>query len=178
MLEGKGDSEFSVTETTTESNLDTPLSVDELSTNIQNRIPGPGKEDESEEEEKKQTIFDILDAPRELPPPEKLSMGHLKQIQNELAILKLCWPVIKDPMFENRVNFPESYLRNSDKEKLLLLYAENFRKQYQRLFPNRKPLFLASDNEVGLQVREKQKIEYFYLIVLKKKENFILVEAV
>lgn len=105
-----------------------------------------------EEEQPPISIFDILDAPRELPEPIDLTLEHLKQIKDELGIISLCWPDIKDPMFEGRVNFPESYLSNSDKEKLLLLYAENFRRQFIYKYKHRKPLFLAADNECGMKV--------------------------
>ncbi|KAK4884515.1 hypothetical protein RN001_000786 [Aquatica leii] len=101
-------------------------------------------------EEKPFSIFEILDAPRILPEPIDLTLDHVKQIQNELGIITLCWPDIKNPAFENRVEFPESYVKNSNKEKLLLLYAENFRRQFDKLHPFRKPLLLACRNEVGI----------------------------
>lgn len=116
---------------------------------------GDGEEIEEEEEEEKEpfiSIFDILDAPRDLPEPVDLTVEILKQINTELGIITLCWPVLNEVEFENRRAFPRSYLENNDKEKLLLLYAENFRRQFQYRFPTRKPLFLASDNECGLQV--------------------------
>lgn len=109
-----------------------------------------------EEEEEKEpfiSIFEILDAPRNLPEPIELTTDILKEINTELGIITLCWPVLKDVEFENRTAFPRSYLENNEKEKLLLLYAENFRRQFQHRFPDRKQLFLASDNECGLQVR-------------------------
>lgn len=106
-----------------------------------------------EEEEPFISVFDILDAPRELPEPVELSLDHLKQIANELGLIRLCWPDIsKDITFESRANFPDSYLKNTNKEKLLLFYAENFRRQFHYKYPNRKPLFLAADNECGQQV--------------------------
>lgn len=111
--------------------------------------------EEVEEEEEKEafiSIFDILDAPRDLPEPAELTVEILKQIDTELGIITLCWPELQDVVFENRRNFPKSYLENNDKEKLLLLYAENFRRQFQYRYPTRKPLLLASDNECGLQV--------------------------
>ncbi|XP_075223925.1 coiled-coil domain-containing protein lost boys [Lycorma delicatula] len=48
-------------------------------------------------------------------------------------------------------NYPESYKRNTSKEKLLLLYAENFRRQFTTKYKQRKPLYLAVENECGLQ---------------------------
>lgn len=110
------------------------------------------EEEQVEEEEPFVSIFEILDAPRELPEPIDLTLEHVKQIQHELGIITLCWPDVQNPEFERRVTFPESYVRNNEKEKLLLLYAENFRRQFSRHFPKRKPLYLASPNEVGLVV--------------------------
>jgi hypothetical protein len=49
-------------------------------------------------------------------------------------------------------NFPESYRVNNNKEKLVLAYAENFRKQYVHLFRDRKPLFLNPLNELQVEV--------------------------
>ncbi|CAH1365697.1 unnamed protein product [Tenebrio molitor] len=110
-----------------------------------------GEEEELEEEEIKFHYIEILDAPRELPPPVDLTLKDLTHIANELGLIKLCWPEIESPEFENRVNFPDSYLQNSNKEKLLLLYTENFRRQFSYKFPNRKQLLLASNNECGMQ---------------------------
>lgn len=99
----------------------------------------------------------MLDQPRELQEPMDITADYLKVIGQELGLIKLCWPELSDVAFEDRTNFPDSYLKNSCKEKLLLLYAENFRRQFCCKFPNRKPLFLACDNECGLQVSRTQK---------------------
>ncbi|KAJ3638615.1 hypothetical protein MTP99_001965 [Tenebrio molitor] len=120
-----------------------------------------GEEEELEEEEIKFHYIEILDAPRELPPPVDLTLKDLTHIANELGLIKLCWPEIESPEFENRVNFPESYLQNSNKEKLLLLYTENFRRQFSYKFPNRKQLLLASNNECGMQVIACRKLLLF-----------------
>jgi len=53
-------------------------------------------------------------------------------------------------MFEG-FNFPESYRVNSNKEKLALSYAENFRKQFVHLYRDRKPLFLNPLNELQVE---------------------------
>lgn len=109
-------------------------------------------EEESEEEEEYFPYIDILDAPRELPEPREITPEIINDISTELGLIKLCWPTIDKPEFENRLNFPKHYTTNSNKEKLLLLYAENFRRQFCHRFPKRKPLYLASENECGLQV--------------------------
>jgi hypothetical protein len=51
-------------------------------------------------------------------------------------------------------DFPESYKQNTNKEKLVLAYAENFRKQYIHLYreQNRKPLLLNPVNELQVEV--------------------------
>lgn len=80
-----------------------------------------------------------------------ITKEHIKDINYELGLIPLCWPEIENPVFENRTHFPESYYKNSEKEKLTLLYAENFRRQFVHTFPNRKQLILAADNELGVQ---------------------------
>uniref|UniRef100_X2A9M0 Uncharacterized protein n=2 Tax=Capitella teleta TaxID=283909 RepID=X2A9M0_CAPTE len=47
--------------------------------------------------------------------------------------------------------FPQSFKENNPKEKLILAYAENFRRQYVHLYRDRKPLFLNPNNECGLE---------------------------
>ncbi|XP_066281763.1 dynein regulatory complex subunit 7-like [Branchiostoma lanceolatum] len=47
--------------------------------------------------------------------------------------------------------FPVSYKENTNKEKLILAYAENFRRQYVHLYRDRKPLFLNPVNECGIE---------------------------
>ncbi|XP_062403283.1 dynein regulatory complex subunit 7 [Sardina pilchardus] len=46
---------------------------------------------------------------------------------------------------------PPSYKSNSQKEKLVIALAENFRRQYTHLYPDRKPLFLSPLNECGVE---------------------------
>ena len=48
-------------------------------------------------------------------------------------------------------SLPHSYKSNSTKEELALEYAENFRRQYVSLFPDRKPLLLFPKNECGVR---------------------------
>jgi hypothetical protein len=45
---------------------------------------------------------------------------------------------------------PDSFLRNTVKEELVLEYAEHFRRQFVQLFPERAPLLLAPPNEAGV----------------------------
>ncbi|KAH1006641.1 hypothetical protein HUJ05_007353 [Dendroctonus ponderosae] len=113
--------------------------------------PESSEEVAIEPEPKPFSYIEMLDKPRELQEPMDITADYLKVIAQELGLIKLCWPELIDVTFEDRTNFPDSYLKNSRKEKLLLLYAENFRRQFCCKFPNRKPLFLACDNECGLQ---------------------------
>ena len=48
---------------------------------------------------------------------------------------------------------PESYTKNSNIEKLVILCAENFIEQFQVKYPNRRQLILIPQNECGVQVR-------------------------
>ncbi|XP_055904389.1 coiled-coil domain-containing protein lobo [Eupeodes corollae] len=47
--------------------------------------------------------------------------------------------------------YPKSYYTLSGKERLLLLFAENFKRQFTSLYPNRRPLLLAIKNECDVQ---------------------------
>ncbi|XP_041969824.1 coiled-coil domain-containing protein lobo-like [Aricia agestis] len=108
---------------------------------------------------------DIFDRPNEskqfeeIPPKifglkvinDPITIDTLNNAIYELGIVSLCWPEIKEPVFEKRTCFPESYYTNTNKEKLLLAYAENFRRQFQFHYKARKPLFLQAPNECGLQ---------------------------
>lgn len=75
----------------------------------------------------------------------------LERIRRELCLIPLCWPTIQLNETYLR-SLPCSYYTLSDKEKLLLWHAENFRKQFHAAYPDRKPLILARQNECGAQV--------------------------
>jgi len=78
----------------------------------------------------------------------------VRQVQRELCLIKLCWPQI--PLAEDSFTrlLPDSYRCVSDKERLVLWYAENFRRQFHARYSDRRPLLLACDNECGIQVSE------------------------
>ena len=66
-------------------------------------------------------------------------------------------PIIAPPMFPphpvkclNSEDFPESYNSNTKKEELVLEYVENFKGQFQYIYPDRKQLFLQPYNECGI----------------------------
>lgn len=85
---------------------------------------------------------------------QDLSIPSLENAIYELGVVNLCWPEITEPVFETRTSFPKSYYRNNPKERLLLAYAENFRRQFKFHYKFRKPLLLQAPNECGLQVNE------------------------
>ncbi|XP_068619286.1 dynein regulatory complex subunit 7 [Battus philenor] len=90
-------------------------------------------------------IFGLIDI------KEPLTIESLVNSIYELGVVNLCWPEIKEPVFETRSCFPKSYYTNTDKERLLLAYAENFRRQHQLFYSFRRPLLLQAPNECGLQ---------------------------
>ncbi|CAH3167529.1 unnamed protein product [Porites lobata] len=59
------------------------------------------------------------------------------------------------PHFRNKnvdyASLPESYKSNTPKEKLVLSFCENFRRQFVHLYRDRKPLFLNPVNEAGTE---------------------------
>ena len=48
-------------------------------------------------------------------------------------------------------SLPECYKKNSDKERLYLWSADNFRRQVRQTYPLLKPLCLTSKNECGIE---------------------------
>uniref|UniRef100_A0A1B6DIF5 Dynein regulatory complex subunit 7 n=1 Tax=Clastoptera arizonana TaxID=38151 RepID=A0A1B6DIF5_9HEMI len=82
---------------------------------------------------------------------EPITSVSLKVIANKLGLIRLCWPPKSLIEIKNLQNYPHSYRINNSKEKMLLLYAENFRRQYQMSFPKKKPLLLAAYNECDTQ---------------------------
>ncbi|XP_046658488.1 dynein regulatory complex subunit 7-like [Homalodisca vitripennis] len=80
-----------------------------------------------------------------------LTSSIINDKKNKLGVIKLHWPTLDTKLPDSAKTFPETYIKNSNKEKVLLLYAENFRKQYHANFPTKKPLLLAAENECGIQ---------------------------
>ena len=46
---------------------------------------------------------------------------------------------------------PESYRNNTHKEELMLQYVANFQRQFEDLYPKRRPLMLCPRNECGMR---------------------------
>jgi hypothetical protein len=84
-------------------------------------------------------------------PPEEITLEKLKEITDESGAISITFPENLSPHFEGRSNFPKSYYTISSKEKLLLLFAENFRRQFKEKYLMRRPLVLAPFNECNVQ---------------------------
>lgn len=131
----------------TKSELDTLDPVLEVNENTGEVLDRPHEEGVFEEISPR--IFSLLEV------KEPLTIASLNNAIYELGVVNLCWPEITEPVFETRTSFPKSYYTNSTKERLLLAYAENFRRQYNfhYKYKFRKPLLLQVPNECGLQVQ-------------------------
>lgn len=80
------------------------------------------------------------------------SMTDLKESDQECIVQKT--GRISMHFYENFIyksKYPESYYTLNSKERLLLMFAENFRRQYQIVYEKRRPLILAVDNECGVK---------------------------
>jgi hypothetical protein len=100
-----------------------------------------------EEKEKPKQLQEAEPEPYE--PPEPITNKKLKDINQKLGMIYTCFPDGQNK--SEFAHFPESYYTLSPKEKLLLVFAENFRRQYKELYPKRRPLVLAVDNECKVQ---------------------------
>ncbi|KZC06214.1 PREDICTED: dynein regulatory complex subunit 7-like [Dufourea novaeangliae] len=75
----------------------------------------------------------------------------IRKTQQELGLIKLCWPEVDLRNDLYLKTLPKSYCTVSGKEKVLAWYAENFRRQFHVKYPDRKPLLLVCKNECGVQ---------------------------
>lgn len=101
-----------------------------------------------EEEKPKQVIIEVEAEP--YIPPEPITLDTLKKLNSEFGTIYTCFP---EKALENEEyqHLPPSYFTLSAKEKLLLLFAENFRRQFKETYPSRRPLVLAVENECKVQ---------------------------
>lgn len=81
-----------------------------------------------------------------------VTIDDVKRASEQIGIIYTSFPESKHPDFEEFDDFPISYSTINTKERLLILFAENFRRQYCVLYPKRKPPVLAVNNECGVQV--------------------------
>lgn len=100
------------------------------------------------EEEKPAVLIETEAEPYE--PPEPITLEKLKKLNSEFGTIYTCFPQrsLENDEFSH---LPVSYFTLSEKEKLLLLFAENFRRQFKEVYPSRRPLVLAVENECRVQ---------------------------
>nr|XP_009860275.1 dynein regulatory complex subunit 7 [Ciona intestinalis] len=82
--------------------------------------------------------------------------ADVEELKEELEAIQVTAEPIIEPTIPNITKedfseYPESYKDNTNKEKLILAYVENYRRQYVHLFRDRKPLFLNPLNECGIE---------------------------
>lgn len=109
----------------------------------------------SAKKEKKRKSIEDDDSEITVPVVNKrldLTNAHLREIATELGTIHLSFPENVIPSFEGQTEFPSSYCTLNAKEKLLLVFAENFRQQFNAKYPTRKPQILAVYNECHVQV--------------------------
>lgn len=108
------------------------------------------EDDVSSEEDK---IGSGADGQQQKPiiPLERIELGEsdTKRIATQRGVIWLSFPETSRPCIDNQ--FPTSYTSTTSKERLLLLFAENFRRQFSVAFEQRRPLILAVANEAGIQ---------------------------
>jgi hypothetical protein len=92
-----------------------------------------------------------VEPPEVVAGPEPITDEKLNQISDELGMIQTCFPENLSPEFEGRTQFPESYYTLNAKERLLLVFAENFRRQFKEKYPHRRPVVLAVRNECEVQ---------------------------
>ncbi|XP_017856256.1 PREDICTED: coiled-coil domain-containing protein lobo [Drosophila arizonae] len=69
----------------------------------------------------------------------------------QIGRIDLSFPETREEFQDSPQCYPPSYYTLSPKERLLLLYAENFRKQFVLNYPRRRALVLALPNECKVQ---------------------------
>lgn len=90
-------------------------------------------------------------------PYKEVTNENLWNIRNRLGIIDLSFSGIRSNEFVDK--HPATYFTWTEKEQLLLVFAENFRRKYNELLKLRQPLMLAPKNECGIQVTSRNLIE-------------------
>lgn len=125
----------------------------------------PKKHEAKLKEIEERHIAEVLAAQQEVLDEALLDQEEMCE---EEDIIEEQWSEIESPLDVGRIDisftetanefanspqcYPPSYYTLSPKERMLLLYAENFRKQFATLYPGRRPLVLALPNECNIQV--------------------------
>lgn len=103
--------------------------------------------------------------PKPIPFPYKeVTNENLMNIRNRLGIIDLSFSGVKRAQFVDK--YPVTYYSWTEKEQLLLVFAENFRRKFNEKYKLRHSLLLAPENECGIQVSgqivsEGKKVQYF-----------------
>ncbi|XP_039968942.1 coiled-coil domain-containing protein lobo-like [Bactrocera neohumeralis] len=124
----------------------------------------PKKHEPKLKEIKERLTADVLAAPEEA--LDEVLLDEEEMYEEENAVEEQ-YSEIESPLFVGHIDlsftetanefanspqcYPPSYYTLSPKERILLLYAENFRKQFVTLYPDRRPLVLALPNECNIQ---------------------------
>lgn len=89
--------------------------------------------------------------PKPIPFPYKeVTNENLMNIRNRLGIIDLSFSGVKRAQFVDK--YPVTYYSWTEKEQLLLVFAENFRRKFNEKYKLRHSLLLAPKNECGIQV--------------------------
>lgn len=90
----------------------------------------------------------------------QMNAAAVQRATAKIGRIHISFPEYPDTSFEGRTDFPRTYRTLSPKERLLLLFAENFRQQFGERYAHRSPPILAVCNECEVQVgfREHLKI--------------------
>lgn len=83
-------------------------------------------------------------------PYKEVTNENLKHIRNRLGIIDLSFSGVNRDQFSDK--YPVTYFTWTEKEQLLLAFAENFRRKFNEVYKWRKQLLLAPKNECGIQV--------------------------
>jgi hypothetical protein len=96
-----------------------------------------------------------------------------RKLETQAEVAKISRMQSIDPQ-----DLPTTYSSNSEEEKLVLEYVENFRRQFVQLYPERKELLLCPRNECGVEkfictTIRPTKLEYNELYDLKACAMFV-----
>ncbi|XP_071962166.1 dynein regulatory complex subunit 7-like [Antedon mediterranea] len=79
------------------------------------------------------------------------ALAGVEEMREELDKIHIDVPPKIDTPIINMDRFPITYKENIAKERLILQYAENFRRQFVHLYRDRKPLLLNPSNECKVE---------------------------
>lgn len=112
------------------------------------------RDDEEEEYLMEEGEYEIEDGEHETDSrvESEISLSEGEPALN-IGTIDLSFPETTEEFQDSPQCYPPSYYTLSPKERLLLLYAENFRKQFVLKYPRRRAMVLALPNECNVQVK-------------------------